>query len=74
MWQRGWQPTPADVNDREYARLIAQARWVIEGLGTRESIGDTAREDGLAAAAVADDDDPHQRRYCTNGDLVATWS
>ena len=38
LWRPGWQPTPADVYDREHARLIAQAQWVVDGLGTRESI------------------------------------
>jgi hypothetical protein len=29
---------PTDVYDGEHARLIAQDRWVMEGLGTRASI------------------------------------
>src|SRR5262245_48498766 len=38
LWRPGWQLTPTDVYDREHERLIARERWVIEGLGTRESI------------------------------------
>jgi adenylate kinase family enzyme len=38
LWRPGWQPAPADIYDAEHARLIAQDRWVIDGLGRRDSL------------------------------------
>ena len=38
LWQPGWVPMPADLYDAEHTRLIAGERWIIEGLGRRESI------------------------------------
>jgi len=38
LWRPGWQLTATDVYDREHARLIGADRWLVEGLGTRESI------------------------------------
>ncbi|WP_258769743.1 MULTISPECIES: adenylate kinase [Bradyrhizobium] len=38
LWQKGWQLTPADVYTRRHAEAIAGERWVIEGLGSQDSI------------------------------------
>jgi adenylate kinase family enzyme len=38
MWQPDWTLAPADVYAAEHARLIAGDRWVIDGLGWRDSI------------------------------------
>jgi adenylate kinase family enzyme len=38
LWQPGWRLTPVETYDAEHARLIAQERWIIDGLGRRESI------------------------------------
>jgi adenylate kinase family enzyme len=38
LWQPGWRPTPAETYDAGHDRLIAQERWIIDGLGRRESI------------------------------------
>jgi hypothetical protein len=38
LWQPGWVETPADVYGAEHARLLAGERWIIEGLGRRDSI------------------------------------
>jgi adenylate kinase family enzyme len=38
LWQPGWKLTPVEVYEAEHARLIAEERWIIEGLGRRESI------------------------------------
>lgn len=38
LWQKGWQLAPADVYARRHAEAIAAERWVIEGLGSQDSI------------------------------------
>jgi hypothetical protein len=38
LWQPGWHLAPADVYERDHARLTGQDRWIIEGLGTRASL------------------------------------
>jgi adenylate kinase family enzyme len=38
LWQPGWRLTPAETYEAEHARLIARERWIIDGLGRRESI------------------------------------
>jgi adenylate kinase family enzyme len=38
LWQPGWQLTPSAVYEAEHARMIGEGRWVIDGLGHRESI------------------------------------
>jgi hypothetical protein len=38
LWQPGWRLKATDVYDREHELLIAQDRWVLEGLGSRASI------------------------------------
>src|SRR5258706_2875653 len=38
LWRPGWQPAPAADYDTAHARLIAEDRWVLDGLGRRESI------------------------------------
>ena len=39
LWQEGWQFTPESAYAAEHARIIAGERWIIDGLGRRESIG-----------------------------------
>ena len=36
LWRDGWQPAPEDEYEAEHARLIAEPRWVIDGLGRLE--------------------------------------
>lgn len=38
LWQPGWRLTPVETYDAEHARLIAEERWIIDGLGRQESI------------------------------------
>jgi hypothetical protein len=38
LWRPGWRLMPADAYDREHELLIAQDRWVLDGLGSRASI------------------------------------
>jgi hypothetical protein len=38
LWRPGWQLAPPEVYDSEHARLVAQDRWVLEGLGSRASL------------------------------------
>jgi adenylate kinase family enzyme len=38
LWQQGWQVTPADDYAREHAAIVAQDRWVLDGLGRQDSI------------------------------------
>ncbi len=39
LWRTGWTLAPAEDYEVEHSRLIAQDRWLIDGLGRRESIG-----------------------------------
>lgn len=38
LWRPGWVLAPADEYDAEHARLIAQESWLLDGIGSRESI------------------------------------
>lgn len=38
LWQKGWQLAPAEVYSRRHAEAIAAERWIIEGLGSQDSI------------------------------------
>jgi adenylate kinase family enzyme len=38
LWQPDWQLTPAGIYEAEHDRLIAQPRWVIDGLGRQDSL------------------------------------
>lgn len=38
LWRDGWQAAPVDEYEAEHARLIAQPRWIIDGLGRLDSI------------------------------------
>jgi len=38
LWQTGWQLTPAHIYAQQHAEAIATERWVIEGLGSQDSI------------------------------------
>jgi adenylate kinase family enzyme len=38
LWQHGWQLTPVEIYNDEHARLITKERWIIDGLGRRDSI------------------------------------
>jgi len=38
LWQPGWKLTPVEAYEAEHARLISEQRWIIDGLGRRESI------------------------------------
>ena len=38
LWRDGWQAVPVDEYEAEHARLIAQPRWIIDGLGRLDSI------------------------------------
>lgn len=39
LWRDGWRPAPAEAYEAAHARLLARPRWIIDGLGRRESIG-----------------------------------
>ncbi len=43
LWLPGWQLVPAATHQSEHSKLIAQDRWLIDGLGARDSISLTAR-------------------------------
>jgi len=38
LWQSGWKLTAPELYARRHAEIIKQESWVIEGLGTRDSI------------------------------------
>jgi adenylate kinase family enzyme len=38
LWQPGWRLAPQETYNAEHARLIAEERWIIDGLGRQESI------------------------------------
>ena len=38
LWQPGWRLTSVETYDAEHARLIAEERWIIDGLGRQDSI------------------------------------
>jgi adenylate kinase family enzyme len=38
LWLPGWQLVPAATYQSEHSKLIAQDRWLIDGLGARDSI------------------------------------
>lgn len=38
LWRPGWQLAPVEAYQSEHARLIAQERWLLDGLGRRESL------------------------------------
>ena len=38
LWQAGWRPAPVEIYDAAHARWLAEDRWVMDGLGRRESI------------------------------------
>jgi len=38
LWREGWQLAPEAEFRGEHARVIAGGRWIIDGLGTRETI------------------------------------
>jgi hypothetical protein len=40
LWQPGWQLTPEPDYTRQHAEIIAQDRWVIDGLGRQDSIAE----------------------------------
>jgi adenylate kinase family enzyme len=40
LWQQGWQLTPAADYARGHAAIVAQDRWVIDGLGRQDSIAE----------------------------------
>jgi adenylate kinase family enzyme len=40
LWQQGWQQAPADDYARGHAEIVAQDRWVIDGLGRQDSIAE----------------------------------
>jgi hypothetical protein len=40
LWQRGRQLTPKADYEREHAKILAQDRWVIDGLGRQDSIAE----------------------------------
>jgi adenylate kinase family enzyme len=40
LWQQGWQETPAADYARGHATIVAQDRWVIDGLGRQDSIAE----------------------------------
>lgn len=40
LWQQGWQLKPAADYARGHAEIIAQDKWVIEGLGRQDSIAE----------------------------------
>ena len=38
LWRAGWEPAPRADYEAEHARVIAQDRWVMDGLGRLESL------------------------------------
>jgi adenylate kinase family enzyme len=40
LWRQGWRLAPEADYAREHARIIAQDRWVIDGLGRQDSIAE----------------------------------
>ena len=38
LWRPGWAPAPAEDYEAEHSRIISEDRWIIDGLGRRDSI------------------------------------
>jgi adenylate kinase family enzyme len=38
LWQPGWKLTPPELYARRHADIIEQEAWIIEGLGSQDSI------------------------------------
>lgn len=38
LWRKGWQLAPEAEYRREHSRIVRQERWLIDGLGRRDSI------------------------------------
>lgn len=38
LWRPGWQLAPAGAYQSEHSRILAQERWLMDGLGAPESI------------------------------------
>ena len=38
LWLPGWQLAPSDLYEAEHTRIVAQDRWVVDGLGRLESL------------------------------------
>jgi hypothetical protein len=38
VWQPGWKLAPPELYDRRHAEIVMQESWLIEGLGSRDSI------------------------------------
>ena len=38
LWLPGWKLVPADTYQSEHSQLIEQERWILDGLGMRDSI------------------------------------
>jgi adenylate kinase family enzyme len=38
LWQPGWKLTPPELYARRHAEIVRHEAWVIEGLGSRDSI------------------------------------
>jgi adenylate kinase family enzyme len=38
VWRSGWRPAPPEEFRAHHARLIGGERWIIDGLGRRESV------------------------------------
>jgi len=48
QWRPGWVPTPSEDFAREHARLVEKDRWIIDGWGPWEAIGERfARADTI---------------------------
>jgi adenylate kinase family enzyme len=48
LWQQGWQLAPADDYACGHAAIVAQDRWVVDGLGRQDSIAERlARSTGI---------------------------
>jgi hypothetical protein len=40
LWQEGWQLTPVEIYEKRHAEIIQGDRWIVDGLGRKESIPD----------------------------------
>jgi len=38
LWRPGWVPAPPEDYEAEHARILAEQRWLLDGLGRRETL------------------------------------
>jgi adenylate kinase family enzyme len=69
LWQPGWTLTPAAAYARKHRALIAKGKWIIEGLGSRDSIAPRIRR----ATEIILIDMPLWQHYALAAERQIAW-